>query len=32
MTGTNGTETFIHFGQGLLVKYAALHDTVTAHP
>lgn len=26
------TEPFIHFGQGVLVKYATLHDTVTAHP
>lgn len=25
------TEAFIHFGQGVLVKYATLHDTVTAH-
>ncbi|MGA8556575.1 MAG: putative quinol monooxygenase [Candidatus Acidiferrales bacterium] len=25
------TEAFIHFGQGALVKYATLHDTVTAH-
>jgi quinol monooxygenase YgiN len=24
------TEAFIHFGQGVLAKYAALHDTVTA--
>ncbi len=24
------TEAFIHFGQGALVKYATLHDTVTA--
>ena len=26
------TEAFIHFGQGVLVKYATLHDTVTARP
>jgi quinol monooxygenase YgiN len=25
-----GTEAFIHFGQGVLVRYATLHDTVTA--
>ncbi|MGB8938421.1 MAG: antibiotic biosynthesis monooxygenase family protein [Candidatus Nitrosopolaris sp.] len=24
------SEAFIHFGQGVLVKYATLHDTVTA--
>jgi quinol monooxygenase YgiN len=24
------TEAFIHFGQGILVRYATLHDTVTA--
>jgi quinol monooxygenase YgiN len=24
------TEAFIHFGQGVLVRYATLHDTVTA--
>ena len=26
------TEAFIHLGQGLLSKYATLHDTVTARP
>lgn len=26
------TETFIHYGQGMLVKFATLHDTVTARP
>jgi quinol monooxygenase YgiN len=26
------TEAFIHLGQGVLVKYAALYDTVTARP
>jgi len=25
------TEAFIHLGQGVLVRYATLHDTVTAH-
>ena len=25
------SEAFIHFGQGVLVRYATLHDTVTAH-
>jgi quinol monooxygenase YgiN len=26
------TEAFINLGQGVLVKYATLHDTVTARP
>jgi quinol monooxygenase YgiN len=26
------TEAFIHFGQGVLTKLAALHDTMTARP
>jgi quinol monooxygenase YgiN len=26
------TEAFIRFGQGVLVRYATLHDTVTARP
>jgi quinol monooxygenase YgiN len=26
------TEAFIRYGQGVLVKYATLHDTVTARP
>jgi quinol monooxygenase YgiN len=26
------TEAFIHLGQGVLVKYAVLHDTATARP
>jgi quinol monooxygenase YgiN len=26
------TEAFIHFGQGVLTRYATLHDTVTARP
>ncbi len=26
------TEAFIHLGQGVLVRYATLHDTVTARP
>ncbi len=26
------TEAFINFDQGVLVKYATLHDTVTARP
>jgi hypothetical protein len=26
------TEVFTHFGQGVLVRYATLHDTVTARP
>ena len=26
------SDAFIHFGQGVLTKYATLHDTVTARP
>jgi quinol monooxygenase YgiN len=32
LTAHERTEAFIHFGQGVLTKYATLHDTVTARP
>jgi quinol monooxygenase YgiN len=32
LTEHERTEAFIHFGQGLLARYATLHDAVTARP